>query len=139
MAGVTAWSAVTRPSCRRTIRSQEAATSASWVARLYQILDRLVRDGYITRSPVPQSDRPDKNQYSLTPSGGAELHDWATSAWARTGGYRDEPFLKLFGAASLGTEELTALVETQRSTYLSEIAGLTRLRRTHTGDRWCHY
>lgn len=104
------------------------------IGHLYQILERLVRDGYITRSQVAQSDRPDKNQYHLTPAGRAELHDWATSAWVRTGGYRDELFLKLFGAASLGTEALSALVEAQRSTYLSEIGGLSRLRRTHTDD-----
>jgi DNA-binding PadR family transcriptional regulator len=116
----------------------EQAVGPQWgglnIGHLYQILERLVRDGYITRSPVPQSDRPDKNRYSLTASGRAELHEWATSAWVRTGGYRDELFLKLYGAASLGPEALTALVEAQRGTYLSEIGGLTRLRRTHTDD-----
>ena len=116
----------------------EQAVGPQWgglnIGHLYQILERLVRDGYITRSQVSQSDRPDKIRYTLTVSGRAELHDWATSAWVRTGGYRDELFLKLFGAASLGPEALAALVEAQRGTYLSEIGGLTRLRRTHTDD-----
>ncbi|MEU0383083.1 hypothetical protein [Streptomyces chartreusis] len=52
----------------------------------------------------------------------------------RTGGFRDELFLKLFGASALGAETLDAFVAAQRQTYLSEPAGLTRLRRTHTGD-----
>jgi DNA-binding PadR family transcriptional regulator len=116
----------------------ERAVGPQWgglnIGHLYQILDRLVRDGYITRSPVPQSDRPDKNEYRLTPSGRAELHAWATSAWVRTGGYRDELFLKLFGAASLGPEALATLVEAQRGSYVSDIGGLTRLRRSHAGD-----
>lgn len=52
----------------------------------------------------------------------------------RTGGFRDELFLKLFGASSLGPQALTALVTAQRQAYLSELAGLTRLRRSHVGD-----
>ena len=116
----------------------ERAVGPQWgglnIGHLYQILERLVRDGYITRSPVPQSDRPDKNEYRLTDAGRAELHDWATSPWVRTGGYRDELFLKLFGAASLGREALADLVEAQRGAYLSDIGGLTRLRRAHADD-----
>ncbi|WP_431961203.1 PadR family transcriptional regulator [Actinacidiphila sp. bgisy160] len=116
----------------------EEAIGPQWgglnIGHLYQILDRLVRDGYVTRSHVTQSDRPDKTRYTLTPQGRDELRDWATAAWVRTGGFRDELFLKLFGAASLGPETLGALVRAQRQTYLSELAGLTRLRRVHAGD-----
>ena len=116
----------------------EEAIGPQWgglnIGHLYQILDRLVRDGYVTRSQVAQSDRPDKTRYTLTPAGQDELHEWATSAWVRTGGFRDELFLKLFGASSLGPDALTALVTAQRQGYLSELAGLTRLRRSHVGD-----
>ncbi|MYS18694.1 transcriptional regulator, PadR family [Streptomyces sp. DvalAA-14] len=104
------------------------------IGHLYQILDRLVRDGFVTRSQVTQADRPDKTLYTITPAGQDELRSWATSAWVRTGGFRDELFLKLFGAASLGSAALAALVTAQRQAYLSELAGLTRLRRSHTGD-----
>ncbi|WNM30211.1 PadR family transcriptional regulator [Streptomyces sp. Li-HN-5-11] len=116
----------------------EEAIGPQWgglnIGHLYQILDRLVRDGYVTRSQVTQSDRPDKTRYTLTAAGRDELRDWATSAWVRTGGFRDELFLKLFGASSLGPDALGALVTAQRQTYLSELAGLTRLRRTHAND-----
>lgn len=116
----------------------EEAIGPQWgglnIGHLYQILDRLVRDGFVTRSQVAQPDRPDKTLYRLTPPGQEEVRDWATSAWVRTGGFRDELFLKLFGASSLGAETLDAFVAAQRQTYLSELAGLTRLRRTHTGD-----
>jgi DNA-binding PadR family transcriptional regulator len=116
----------------------EEAIGPQWgglnIGHLYQILDRLVRDGYVTRSQVAQSDRPDKTRYTLTGAGRDELRDWATSAWVRTGGFRDELFLKLFGASSLGPDALGALVAAQRQTYLSELAGLTRLRRTHADD-----
>ncbi|MES5825391.1 PadR family transcriptional regulator [Streptomyces sp. RG80] len=116
----------------------EEAIGPQWgglnIGHLYQILDRLVRDGFVTRSQVAQPDRPDKTLYQLTPAGQQEVRDWATSAWVRTGGFRDELFLKLFGARALGAEALEEFVAAQRQTYLSELAGLTRLRRTHTGD-----
>lgn len=116
----------------------EDAVGPQWgglnIGHLYQILDRLVRDGYVTRSHVAQSDRPDKTHYTLAPSGHEELLGWATSPWVRTSGYRDELFLKLFGAARLGPQALTVLVEAQRQTYLAELGGLTRLRREHAGD-----
>jgi DNA-binding PadR family transcriptional regulator len=103
------------------------------IGHLYQILDRLVRDSFVTRSQVAQSDRPDKTLYSLTASGQDELREWATSAWVRTGGFRDELFLKLVGASSLGPDALDAFIAAQSRSYLAELAGLTRLRRSHTG------
>ncbi|MEU1540614.1 PadR family transcriptional regulator [Actinacidiphila glaucinigra] len=116
----------------------EEAIGPQWgglnIGHLYQILDRLVRDGHVFRSHVAQNDRPDKTRYTLTAQGMDELGTWARTAWVRTGGYRDELFLKLFGAAKLGPGALDTLVAAQRQTYLSELAALTRLRRTHTHD-----
>ncbi|MDH6218003.1 PadR family transcriptional regulator [Streptomyces pseudovenezuelae] len=116
----------------------EEAIGPQWgglnIGHLYQILERLVRDGYVTRSQVAQADRPDKNLYTLTPSGADEVHTWATTAWVRTGGFRDELFLKLLGAVALGPEALATLIETQRQTYLSELAGLTHQRRAHADE-----
>ncbi|MFD8717768.1 helix-turn-helix transcriptional regulator [Streptomyces sp. NPDC059629] len=104
------------------------------IGHLYQILERLVRDGYVSRSQVTQADRPDKNLYTLTEAGEAELRTWATTSWVRVGGFRDELFLKLLGAAALGPQALTTLIEAQRQTYLSELAGLARQRRAHTDE-----
>ncbi|MEU9396522.1 PadR family transcriptional regulator [Streptomyces sp. NPDC048324] len=116
----------------------EQAMGPQWgglnIGHLYQILDRLVRDGYVVRSHVSQADRPDKTRYTLTAAGHDELRNWATSAWVRTGGFRDELFLKLFGASSLGRDALDTLVTAQQQTYIAELAGLTRLRRTRADD-----
>ncbi|MFF4709458.1 PadR family transcriptional regulator [Streptomyces sp. NPDC001288] len=116
----------------------EEAIGPQWgglnIGHLYQILERLVRDGYVSRSQVTQTDRPDKNLYTLTEAGEAELRSWATTAWVRVGGFRDELFLKLLGASALGEQALTALIESQRQTYLSELAGLARQRRTHAAE-----
>ncbi|WP_405624926.1 PadR family transcriptional regulator [Streptomyces sp. NBC_00016] len=113
----------------------EEAVGPQWgglnIGHLYQILERLVRDGYVSRSQVTQTDRPDKNLYTLTEAGEAELRSWATTAWVRVGGFRDELFLKLLGAVALGPQALTTLIDSQRQTYLSELAGLAQQRRAH--------
>ena len=84
----------------------ESAVGPQWgglnIGHLYQILDRLVRDGHVTRSHVTQSDRPDKTLYRLTETGADELLEWAGAPWIRSSGFRDELFLKLFAATRLG-------------------------------------
>lgn len=116
----------------------EEAVGPQWgglnIGHLYQILERLVRDGYVSRSQVTQTDRPDKNLYTLTEAGRTELNTWATSAWVRVGGFRDELFLKLLGAVALGPQALATLIESQRQTYLSELAGLAQQRRAHADE-----
>ncbi|MEV7073151.1 helix-turn-helix transcriptional regulator [Streptomyces sp. NPDC091972] len=116
----------------------EEAVGPQWgglnIGHLYQILERLVRDGYVSRSQVAQTDRPDKNLYTLTEAGEAELRSWATTPWVRVGGFRDELFLKLLGAVALGPQALAALIESQRQTYLSELAGLAQQRRAHADE-----
>ncbi|MFS4091154.1 PadR family transcriptional regulator [Streptomyces sp. AF1A] len=116
----------------------EEAIGPQWgglnIGHLYQILERLVRDGYVSRAQVTQADRPDKNLYTLTDAGRTELDTWATTAWVRVGGFRDELFLKLFGAVALGPQALTTLLEAQRQTYLSELAGLAQQRRAHAAE-----
>jgi DNA-binding PadR family transcriptional regulator len=111
----------------------ESAVGPQWgglnIGHLYQILERLVRDGHVTRNHVAQSDRPDKTLYQLTEAGADELRDWAGTPWVRSSGFRDELFLKLLAAGRLGTDALGAFVAAQRRTYLSDLAALTRLRR----------
>ncbi|MDC2961021.1 hypothetical protein [Streptomyces gilvifuscus] len=46
----------------------------------------------------------------------------------------EQLFLKLFGASSLGPDALDTLVAAQQQTYIAELAGLTRLRRTRADD-----
>lgn len=116
----------------------ETAIGPQWaglnIGHLHQILDRLVRDGYVAKSHVRQADRPDKTLYVLLPEGSAELRDWATSAWVRTSGFRDELFLKLFATARLGPVALERFVDAQRQVYLADLGGLTRQRREHADD-----
>jgi DNA-binding PadR family transcriptional regulator len=98
------------------------------IGHLYQVLDRLVRDGLVTRTEVEQVDRPDKNVYRLTSAGRGELGRWLETPFVRQSGYRDDFFLKLFAAARLGAEPLRTVISVQREAYLEELASLGRLR-----------
>jgi DNA-binding PadR family transcriptional regulator len=104
------------------------------IGHLYQVLDRLVRDGLVTRREVTQSERPDKQVYRLTRQGRVELERWLETPYVRQGGYRDDFFLKLFSASRLGADALAATLRIQRQAYLNELASLTELRRSHRDE-----
>ncbi len=94
------------------------------VGHLYQVLDRLHRDGLIEAETVPQARRPDRTVFHITSAGRAELHAWLAAPVTRGHGYRDDFFLKLAAAARQGPDQLTALIRTQRQQYLQELRSL---------------
>lgn len=103
------------------------------IGHLYQVLDRVERDGLVTKRVVPQTDRPDRVVYRLTRAGRDELERWLETPFVRPA-YRDELFLKLFGASRIGTAQVQTLVDLQREAYLGELAALRELRRRHKED-----
>jgi DNA-binding PadR family transcriptional regulator len=103
------------------------------IGHLYQVLDRLERDRLVTKRVVAQQDRPDRVVYRLTKAGRAELDRWLGTPFVRPA-YRDELFLKLFGASRLGRARLEALVRLQREAYLEELKALAELRRRHRNE-----
>lgn len=116
----------------------ERAIGPQWgvlnVGHLYQVLERLVRDGLVTKREIEQTRRPDKVVYRLTKQGRAELERWLSAPAARPGGYRDDFFLKLFVASRLGEEQLRAALQVQRLDYLAELSALGDLRARHRHD-----
>ncbi len=104
------------------------------IGHLYQVLDRLARDGLVHKSAVPQSARPDKVVYGLTEAGRDELERWLEAPFVRQGGYRDDFFLKLLAASRLGPSWLVSVLRVQRTAYLSELADLAQLRGEHQDD-----
>lgn len=101
------------------------------IGHLYQVLDRLVRDGLVTRRVVVQEERPDKTVYRLTRNGRNELDGWLGAPFVRRGGYRDDFFLKLFAASILGDDALQKVIRIQREAYLGELKSLGELRARH--------
>ncbi len=115
--------------------SFEEAIGPQWgelnIGHLYQVLDRLVRDGLVTRREVAQRERPDKVVYRLTRAGRAELDRWLAAPVARQGGFRDDLFLKLFVASRLGPDTVREAAGVQRQAYLAELSSLADLKREH--------
>jgi len=118
--------------------SFEESVGPQWgelnIGHLYQVLERLVRDGLVTRKQVTQDDRPDKTVYRLTAAGRKELERWLSAPFVRRGGYRDDFFLKLFAASLLGRDALGEVTRVQREAYLGELKSLTELRAEHAQD-----
>lgn len=118
----------------------EAAVGPQWgplnIGHLYQILERLSRDGMVTSTRVAQETRPDRVVYGITDAGRAELSGWMTSPSPRTGGFRDDFFLKVMAAARSGNADTVREVITgQRGFLLRELRNLETLRRRPDVDR----
>jgi len=118
--------------------SFERSVGPQWgelnIGHLYQVLDRLVRSGLVTRRHVSQATRPDKTVYRLTAAGKRELDRWLAEPFIRQAGYRDDFFLKLFAASRIGREQLERVLRVQREAYLGELATLADLRAQHGQD-----
>jgi DNA-binding PadR family transcriptional regulator len=115
--------------------SFEDAVGDQWggmnIGHLYQVLDRLSRDGLITSERQPQPVKPDRVMHQLTPAGRAELDRWLNEPSVRQRGYRDDFFLKVMAAARLGDPDaLTQILRRQRSHLLRELRGLTEAAAT---------
>jgi DNA-binding PadR family transcriptional regulator len=118
--------------------SFEEAIGPQWgelnIGHLYQILDRLVRDDFVTSKVIPQSDRPDKIVYRLSKKGRTELERWLEQPFVRQSGYRDDFFLKLLAASRLGADKMRSVIRVQRDAYVAELATLGELKARHTGE-----
>jgi DNA-binding PadR family transcriptional regulator len=115
--------------------SFEEAVGDQWggmnIGHLYQVLDRLSRDGLITSERQPQPVKPDRVMHQLTSAGRAELDRWLSEPSVRQRGYRDDFFLKVMAAARLGDPDaLTQILRRQRSHLLRELRGLTEAAAT---------
>jgi len=129
---------VERPSYGYELKARfERAIGPQWgelnIGHLYQVLERLVRDGLVTREVVAQPDRPDKTVYRLTQQGRDGLEQWISGP-VHSGGYRDEFFLKLLVASRIGAERLRAAARSQREAYLLELRSLTELQLRHRDE-----
>ena len=109
--------------------SFEQAVGDQWgglnIGHLYQILDRLSRDGLIESQPV----KPDRVVHHLTPAGRAELQQWLGEPSPRLRGYRDDFFLKLMAAVQAGDRgTLDGVLRRQRAHLLRELHSLANAR-----------
>jgi DNA-binding PadR family transcriptional regulator len=114
--------------------SFEQAVGDQWgglnIGHLYQILDRLSRDGLIESERQPQPVKPDRVVHHLTPAGRAELDRWLSEPSTRLRGYRDDFFLKLMAAVQASEPDtLDGVLRRQRAHLLRELHSLAEARR----------
>jgi DNA-binding PadR family transcriptional regulator len=98
------------------------------IGHLYQVLDRLKRDGLVAVVRAePQPRRPDRLIYAITGDGRKELRRWLQEPSAPATGYRDDLYLKLVAAGRLGAAELDGVVRRERRALLGELHALRSL------------
>jgi DNA-binding PadR family transcriptional regulator len=119
--------------------SFEQAVGDQWgglnIGHLYQVLDRLARDGLIESQRQPQTVKPDRLVHQITPAGREELDRWLNEPSARTRGYRDDFFLKVMAAAQAGDPaRLAAVLRRQRVYLLTELRSLADARAAASGS-----
>ncbi|MBY8874094.1 PadR family transcriptional regulator [Micromonospora sp. PLK6-60] len=112
----------------------ETAVGPQWgplnIGHLYQILDRLSRDGLVVAERHPQAVKPDRVVYEITADGRSELDRWLAEPSPRSGGFRDDFFLKVTAAARSGAPEtVRAVLGNQRGHLMRELRNLDGLRR----------
>lgn len=99
------------------------------IGHLYQVLDRLARDGLIKSERQPQPIKPDRVVHHLTPAGHAELDRWLSEPSQRIRGYRDDFFLKVMAAVQSGSPATLAdVLSRQRTHLLKEMRSLADAR-----------
>jgi DNA-binding PadR family transcriptional regulator len=94
--------------------------------QVYTTLQRLQRDELVADDAVAQSGRPDKRVYRLTDAGRQALGEWLGVPSAPTR-LRDDFFMKLVFAQSLGLADPAALIARQREAYLRSLGELERV------------
>jgi DNA-binding PadR family transcriptional regulator len=119
--------------------SFEQAVGDQWgglnIGHLYQVLDRLARDGLIESQRQPQTVKPDRLVHQITQAGREELDRWLNEPTARTRGYRDDFFLKVMAAAQAGDPaRLAAVLRRQRVYLLTELRSLADARAAASGS-----
>ncbi len=112
----------------------EAAVGPQWgtlnIGHLYQVLDRLSRDGHVVSERHAQQIKPDRVVYAITATGRAELEQWLGTPSPRGSGFRDDFFLKVTAAARSGSADtVRAVLGNQRGLLLRELRNLETLRR----------
>ena len=111
------------------LRSEfDRRTGSTWpvnVGQVYSTLDRLERDGLVTRD---ESDAEGQIHYAITPEGSAEVANWLGSPVVRAGAARDELAIKLAIAVTLPGVDIGAVIQVQRAATLGTLQDLTRTK-----------
>ena len=91
-------------------------------SQIYQSLNQLTDKGFIECEVVPQTDRPNKKLFRMTPNGQAELTRWLTEPITERP-VRSQFLMQIFFAGCLPDSEILGLLEPKAE----EMRGLIRI------------
>ncbi|WP_337005823.1 MULTISPECIES: PadR family transcriptional regulator [unclassified Microbacterium] len=103
-------------------------TGSTWplnVGQIYNTLERLERDGLVTRG---EADDQGHVYWEITPAGSAEVAQWLAVPVVRSPSTRDELAVKLAIAATLPGVDVAAVIQTQRTASLGQLQTLQRAK-----------
>lgn len=104
-------------------------TGNSWplnIGQVYTTLDRLERDGLVTRG---DEDPDGRVVYSITEQGRGEVRDWFANPVVMSNPPRNELAIKIALAVTLDGIDVATLVQTQRRASMAALQDYTRTKR----------
>ncbi len=107
---------------RAEFHRRTGATSPLNVGQIYNTLDRLERDGLVSKD---EADAEGHVYWRITDAGSAAVRDWLDTPVERAEGTRDELALKLSLAATLPGIDVRALIRSQRERSQRRLDELT--------------
>lgn len=97
--------------------------------QIYQTLERLEDEGFVTHTVQREESVPDRKVYSLTPVGQEAFRSWIESVpEPRPRPLRDELFIRLAVMPDGDPAQALELLAAHRSVYLEQMRELTRAR-----------
>jgi DNA-binding PadR family transcriptional regulator len=91
-------------------------------SQIYGELRRLTQQGWATATDVPQTHRPDKRLYRITPAGRAALQQWLISPDVESDSFKSPLLLRLFFGHLVPREILMTRLETRRQQLSEELS-----------------
>ncbi|GAA2960046.1 PadR family transcriptional regulator [Microbacterium schleiferi] len=108
---------------RSEFERRTGSSSALNVGQIYSTLERLERDGLVSRGAADEAGH---IYWQITDAGRGEARAWLASPVERTPGTRDELAIKLALAATLPGADVFELISTQRQTSAARLETLRR-------------
>jgi DNA-binding PadR family transcriptional regulator len=112
-------------------RTFEQITGGFWqlnYGQIYQTLDRLEGEGYVTFTVEHEENVPDRKVYEITSEGEKALGDWLANPSPRPRPLRDELFIRLAVMSNGGLGAIFELLASHREIYLEKMAELTKAK-----------
>lgn len=112
-------------------RTFEQVTGGFWhlnPGQIYQTLDKLAQEGWVTFHVEQDEAAPERKVYALTDGGREALRRWIAHPEAKVRPLRDELFIRLAVMADADREAKIALLDAYRAAHLQHMQELTRTK-----------